>query len=159
VCGFRYGAEAGGRVTDEVHGALADPDLEGIILCPSNPYLSIAPILAVKGLRELLAQARVPVVAVSPIVGGAAVKGPAAKIMRELGLPVSPLAIARQYRDFLDVMLIDESDTSALAARETTDPAFEIAPILMRTLDERRALGEACLTLLRRRHRGLGART
>ena len=146
----------GGQVTAEVRGALADPDLEGIILCPSNPYLSIAPILAVNGLRELLARAGVPVIAVSPIIGGAAVKGPAAKIMRELGLPVSPLAIARQYRDFLDVMLIDESDSSVLAARETTDPALETAPILMRTLDERRALAEACLKLLRRRHRGSG---
>ena len=159
VRGFRYGAEAGGRVTAEVRSALADPGLEGIILCPSNPYLSIAPILAVNGLRELLAAAHVAVVAVSPIIGGAAVKGPAAKIMRELGLPVSPLAIARQYRDFLDVMLIDESDSSVLAAREPADPALETAPILMRTLDERRALGEACLRLLRRRDQGFGAKT
>jgi hypothetical protein len=73
-------------------------------------------------------------------------------------LPVSPLAIARLYRDFLDVMLIDESDSSVLGARDTTDPAFETAPILMRTLDERRALGEACLRRLRRAHRGPGAR-
>jgi LPPG:FO 2-phospho-L-lactate transferase len=158
VRGFRYGAEPGGQVTAEVRSALEDPGLEGIILCPSNPYLSIAPILAVNGLRELLARADVPVVAVSPIIGGAAVKGPAAKIMRELGLPVSPLAIARQYRDFLDVMLIDESDSSLLAARETADPALETAPILMRTLDERRALGEACLKLLSRRHQASGAR-
>jgi LPPG:FO 2-phospho-L-lactate transferase len=159
VRGFRYGAEAGGQVTAEVRSALGDPGLEGIILCPSNPYLSIAPILAVNGLRELLARAGVPVVAVSPIIGGAAVKGPAAKIMRELGLPASPLAIARQYRDFLDVMLIDESDSSVLAARETADPELETAPILMRTLDERRELGEACLKLLRRRHHGSGAST
>jgi LPPG:FO 2-phospho-L-lactate transferase len=159
VRGFRYGAEAGGQLTAEVRSALEDRALEGIILCPSNPYLSIAPILAVNGLRELLARVGVPIVAVSPIIGGAAVKGPAAKIMRELGLPVSPLAIARQYRDFVDVMLIDESDSSVLAARETADPALETAPILMRTLDERRALGEACLKLLSRRHQALGART
>jgi LPPG:FO 2-phospho-L-lactate transferase len=159
VYGFRYGAETGQPITAEIHSALTDPDLEGIILCPSNPYLSIAPILAVNGLRELLARVDVPVVAVSPIIGGSAVKGPAAKIMRELGLPVSPLAIARHYRDFLDVMLIDESDSSILAARETEDPMFEAAPILMRTLDERRALAEACLKLLSRLHRGSRART
>jgi LPPG:FO 2-phospho-L-lactate transferase len=158
VRGFRYGAEAGGQVTLEVRRALEDPDLEGIILCPSNPYLSIAPILAVNGLRELLARTDVPVLAVSPIVGGAAIKGPAAKIMRELGLPVSPLTIARQYRDFLDVMLIDEADSSAQAARETADPALEIAPILMRTLDERRALGETCLKLLSREKQANGIR-
>ena len=159
VRGFRYGGEALGQVTAEIRSALADPGLEGIILCPSNPYLSIAPILAVSGLRELLARAGVPVVAVSPIIGGGAVKGPAAKIMRELGLPVSPLAIARQYRDFLDVMLIDESDSSVLGAREAADPALETARILMRTLDERRALGEACLKLVRRWRQGFGART
>jgi LPPG:FO 2-phospho-L-lactate transferase len=159
VRGFRYGAEAGGQVTADVCSALANPDLDGIILCPSNPYLSIAPILAVRGLRDLLARARAPIVAVSPIIGGAAVKGPAAKIMHELGLAVSPLAIARQYREFLDVMLIDESDSSVLTARETADPAFETAPILMRTLDERRALAEVCLKLLHRRHQGSGART
>ena len=150
VRGFRYGAETGGQVTADVRGALADPGLQGIILCPSNPYLSIAPILAVNGLRDLLADAHVPVVAVSPIIGGAAVKGPAAKIMRELGLPVSPLVIARQYRDFLDLMLIDESDSSVLAGREPADPALEIAPILMRTIDERHALAEVCLRTLAR---------
>jgi LPPG:FO 2-phospho-L-lactate transferase len=159
VHGFRYGAEAGRQITAEVHSALTDPDLEGIILCPSNPYLSIAPILAVTGLRELLARANVPVIAVSPIIGGGAVKGPAAKIMRELGLPVSPLAIAREYRDFLDVMLIDESDSNVFAARETADPAFETGPILMRTLDERPALAEVCLRLLRRRRHSSDART
>jgi LPPG:FO 2-phospho-L-lactate transferase len=150
VRGFRYGAEASGQVTDEVRNALVDPALAGIILCPSNPYLSIAPILAVNGLRELLARAHAPIIAVSPIIGGAAVKGPAAKIMRELGLPVSPLAIARQYRDFLDVMLVDDSDSSVLAERETSDPTLNTAPILMRTLDERYELAEACLDLLRR---------
>ena len=93
---------------------------------------------------------RVPVVAVSPIIGGAAVKGPAAKIMRELELPVSPLEIARQYRDFLDVMLVDEADAGLLALREARRSALETAPILMRTPDDRRTLAVACLDLLRR---------
>jgi LPPG:FO 2-phospho-L-lactate transferase len=100
-------------------------------------------------MRELLASARAPVIAVSPLIGGAAIKGPAAKIMQELGLPVTPVEIARQYRDFLDVMLIDPVDAGQLALAAEGDPALETAPILMRTPDERRVLAEACLDLLR----------
>jgi LPPG:FO 2-phospho-L-lactate transferase len=148
--GFRYAAEASATLTPEVHGALEDPDLEGIIICPSNPYLSVSPILAVPGLRELLVDSPVPIIAVSPIIGGAAVKGPAAKIMRELELPVSPLEIARSYRDFLDLMLIDETDAPLAASRGATDPALETASILMRTADDRRKLAAVCLGLLRR---------
>jgi len=133
----------------EIRDLLDSPDLEAIILCPSNPYLSISPILAVPDLRYRLARARVPVLAVSPIIGGSAVKGPAAKIMRELGLTVSPLQIAREYGDFLDAILIDESDADLLASRQSTDPQLLTAPIMMRTAQDRRALAELCLQLLR----------
>ena len=95
-------------------------------------------------------RAPVPIIAVSPIIGGAAVKGPAAKIMRELELDVSPLEIARGYRDFLDLMLIDEADARLVASREAGDPALETAPILMRTPEDRRRLAALCLSLLRR---------
>jgi LPPG:FO 2-phospho-L-lactate transferase len=148
VRGFRYGGRTAVEPTAEVRNAFEDPSLVGIILCPSNPYLSIAPILAVPGMRDLLTRTPVPVVAVSPIIGGAAVKGPAAKIMQELGLPVSPLEIARSYRDFLDVMLVDEQDTSVIASREANDPPIVAAPILMRTSEDRRALAAVCLDLL-----------
>jgi len=149
VRGFRYGAGAC-ALTAEIGRALEDANLGGIILCPSNPYLSIAPILAVPGLREHLVRARVPVIAVSPIIGGAAVKGPAAKIMRELDVPVSPLEIARQYRDFLDLMLIDGMDAGLIALRESNDPALETAPILMRTPADRLTLAAACVDVLHR---------
>jgi LPPG:FO 2-phospho-L-lactate transferase len=148
--GFRYGAEGRATLTSEVRGVLEDAGLEGIILCPSNPYLSILPILRVPGLRELLVRAQVPIVAVSPLIGGAAVKGPAAKIMRELELDVSALEIARGYRDFLDLMLIDEQDAALIASRDADDPALEVAPILMRTLEDRQRLAGVCLGLLRR---------
>lgn len=149
VRGFRYGTGAVADPTPEVRAALTGSGLDGIILCPSNPYLSIAPILAVRGMRDLLAGARAPVIAVSPIIGGAAVKGPAAKIMRELDLPVSPLEIARQYRDFLDMMLIDETDAQLLGGRKPGDPSIATAPILMRTAADRRTLAAVCLDLLR----------
>jgi LPPG:FO 2-phospho-L-lactate transferase len=148
--GFRYGAEGRATLTPEVRGALQRTDLEGIILCPSNPYLSIIPILRVPGLRELLARAPAPIVAVSPLIGGAAVKGPAAKIMQELELDVNALEIARGYRDFLDLMLIDEQDEALIATRAGDDPTLEAAPILMRTPQDRRRLAEVCLSLLRR---------
>jgi len=149
VRGFRYGVAGPCELPVEIRDLLDSPDLEAIILCPSNPYLSIAPILAVPDLRYRLARARVPVLAVSPIIGGSAVKGPAAKIMRELGLTVSPLQIAREYGDFLDAILIDESDADLLASRQSTDPQLLTAPIMMRTAQDRRALAELCLQLLR----------
>jgi LPPG:FO 2-phospho-L-lactate transferase len=151
VRGFRYGGELAATMPVEVRAALERPDLDGVILCPSNPYLSIAPILAVPGIRDLLARTKAPVIAVSPLIGGAAVKGPAAKIMNELNLPVYSLEIARQYRDFLDVMLIDDGDRALIAAREADDPELETAAILMKSPADRRSLAEACLAVLRRR--------
>jgi LPPG:FO 2-phospho-L-lactate transferase len=153
VRGFHYGAERSAALSPEVRTALERTDLEGIVLCPSNPYLSIAPILAVPGLRDLLVRTEVPVIAVSPLIGGAAVKGPAAKIMNELDLPVSPLEIARQYRDFLDVMLIDVSDRALIASRANDDPEIEACPILMKSPADRRGLAQACRAVLGRRRR------
>jgi LPPG:FO 2-phospho-L-lactate transferase len=150
VRGFRYGASAGATLTAEIRRALEDARLEGIILCPSNPYLSVEPILRVPGLRELLVRAQVPILAVSPLIGGAAVKGPAAKIMQELELDVSPLEIARGYRDFLDLMLIDDEDARLIALRHADDPALETAPILMRAPEDRVVLAALCLRLLGR---------
>jgi LPPG:FO 2-phospho-L-lactate transferase len=89
---------------------LATTSLHAIVICPSNPYLSIDPILAVPGLREAFAAAPAPVVAVSPIVGGQAVKGPTAKIMTELGITVTNPSIAEHYRGLIDGLVIDEAD-------------------------------------------------
>src|SRR6202035_2034048 len=90
--------------------ALAAPGLRAVIVCPSNPFISIDPILSVPGARDALRACRAPVVAVSPIIGGKAVKGPTAKMMEELGLPVDAAAVAHHYRDFLDVYVVDEAD-------------------------------------------------
>jgi len=149
VRGFRYGATATGELSQEIRDALGAADLDGIVLCPSNPYLSIAPILAVPGVRDCLVRARSPVIAVSPIIGGAAVKGPAAKIMRELDLPVSPLQIAREYGDFLDAMLVDDGDAGMLGSRSAADPRLLTGPILMRSTEDRRSLAGVCLETLR----------
>lgn len=90
--------------------ALDDPVLEAIVICPSNPVLSIDPILALPGVRERLAARTVPIVAVSPFIGGKAVKGPAAKIMAELGLAASTGTIVSHYGALLDGLVVDHAD-------------------------------------------------
>ena len=86
VRGIRFDGADAARPTAQVLEALSAPDLAGIIICPSNPWLSVDPILAVPGMREALRASGAPIIAVSPIIGGKAVKGPTAKIMAELGL-------------------------------------------------------------------------
>jgi LPPG:FO 2-phospho-L-lactate transferase len=127
--------------------ALAAPDLDCVVVCPSNPYLSVDPILAVPGMRQALAECQAPVVAVSPILGGQAVKGPAAKIMRELGVPASQSAIARHYAGLIGGLDIDESDAGEAAE---LDVAVELAPTLMRSLEDRERLARRVLGFAQR---------
>ncbi len=90
--------------------ALDQPNLTAIVICPSNPFLSIAPIVNLSGIKEYLKKRKIPVVAVSPIIGGKAVKGPAAKIMNELGMDVSAVGVAKYYGDLIDGIVIDTVD-------------------------------------------------
>jgi LPPG:FO 2-phospho-L-lactate transferase len=122
--------------------ALANPTLRAVVICPSNPFISIDPILAVPGVREALRHSRAPVVAVSPIIGGKAVKGPTAKMMEELGLPVDAAAIARYYCDFLDIYVADEVDRDAVSG---LDLPVVLTPTLMVTLGDREALARTVL--------------
>lgn len=93
------------RITDQVRNALEKADL--IVFCPSNPYLSIDPILSIAGMRRFVRKLAAPKIAVSPIVGGQAIKGPAAKIMRELGVPISPHTVAEHYDGLLNGFVVD----------------------------------------------------
>ncbi len=130
------------RAAPEVLTALAADDLRAVVICPSNPLLSIEPILAIAAIRAGLANCRAPVVAVSPIVGGQAVKGPTTKMMRELGLDTSPAGIARRYAGLLDVLVIDEAD----AASETpADIEVIVARTLMTTIEDRERLARGVL--------------
>jgi len=113
---------------------LSASDTAAIILCPSNPYLSIDPILAVPGFREALADAIAPVIAVSPIVAGAAFKGPTAKIMQELGLEVSARTVATHYAGLIDAFLLDESDATLAPL---LDVPTRLADTRMTSLDDR----------------------
>lgn len=113
--GLRFEGADAARMADRMAAALADPRLEAIVVCPSNPLLSLGPILAVPGVREALAARRVPCVAVSPFIGGQAVKGPAGKIMAELGLTASAAALGDIYRGLIDGLVVDETDAGAEA--------------------------------------------
>jgi len=105
-------------------------EARGVIVCPSNPIISIGPILQVKGIREALKRTQAKVIAISPLVGGAPLKGPADKLMRGLGLEVSSAQIARLYGDFLDEMVIDEKD----AFEADTIRSIGIKPVVADTV-------------------------
>jgi LPPG:FO 2-phospho-L-lactate transferase len=98
------------RLSDAARAALASPELEGIVIAPSNPWLSVDPLLAIAELREALRSATVPVVGVTPIIAGKAVKGPTGKIMEELGIEISPVSVAKHYGDLLDGFVLDSRD-------------------------------------------------
>jgi LPPG:FO 2-phospho-L-lactate transferase len=137
-----YDGAATARAHPDVLAALRDPRLRAIVICPSNPFLSIEPILSVPALRRAIADCTAPVVAVSPIIGGRAVKGPTAKMMSELGLPVSAAAVARRYGDLLDAYVIDHADAAQAAGLGIPTTA---AHTLMLTLEDRDALARQVL--------------
>lgn len=111
--GIRYEGAETARPAPALLAALDDPALEAIVICPSNPVLSIGPLLAVPGIADALRGRRAPCVAVSPFIGGEAVKGPAAKIMRELGIAPGAAALAKPYAGIVDAILCDYDDPGA----------------------------------------------
>jgi LPPG:FO 2-phospho-L-lactate transferase len=134
VRAIRFEGAARAGVPREISAALARPDLAAIVICPSNPYLSVDPILAVAGIRELLERSKAPVIAVSPIIGGAAVKGPTTKIMAELNIDATNASIARHYQGLLDGLIIDRADAREIDTLSL--PAMATAT-LMNTLADR----------------------
>ena len=127
--------------------ALAEPLLRAVVVCPSNPFISIDPILAVPGVRAALRDCRAPVVAVSPIIGGKAVKGPTAKMMAELGLPVDAAAVAHHYRDILDLYVADKADAASVSG---LDVPVVLARTLMQSLADREALARTVIAAAER---------
>jgi LPPG:FO 2-phospho-L-lactate transferase len=147
VRSLRYEGADTARVSAEVKTALSEPTLGGIVVCPSNPWLSVDPVLAVPGMREAIRATGVPVVAVSPIVGGKAVKGPTAKIMIELGLRPDVNTIARHYEGLLDALVIDAADNELADGLSTR---ASVCNTLMQTTDDKIALARNCLALCER---------
>ncbi|MEQ8663457.1 MAG: 2-phospho-L-lactate transferase [Gammaproteobacteria bacterium] len=148
VTHIRFDGADAAQPLPEVLAALADADLAGVIVCPSNPFLSIDPLLAMPALRAALATCRAPVIAVSPIVGGAAIKGPTAKIMAELGLPQDAAAVAAHYGDLLDGFILDACDRALVSRISHANLAVIDAPTVMHTLDDRIDLAHTALNFL-----------
>ena len=142
VQGFTFAGAETARAQPDALAALERRDLRAIVICPSNPFVSVEPILAVPGIRAAIQQSRAPVVAVTPIIGGKAIKGPAAKMMAELGLDVSAEAVARRYAGIIDGFIIDHADP---LPESWQDIKFFSAATLMNTTDDRLRLAHAVL--------------
>ncbi len=122
-------------------------DADRIVICPSNPLISIGPILAVKGIREALRARRDSVVAVCPIVGGKSLKGPSDKMLAELGHEASAKGVAKLYADFTGTFVIDPADESQRIAIESLGMKVAVIPTVMKTLGDKRKLARTVLAL------------
>lgn len=149
VLGFQYAGAEDARITDEVMDALHAADLEAVVICPSNPYHVIRPILEVGGMKELIKKRGAPVVAVTPIVGGKALKGSAAKMMRELGKEPSARAVATEYLRFIDGFVIDAEDLEYAEGVRSLGLRVLAAQTIMRTPEDRMALARSVLDFAR----------
>jgi LPPG:FO 2-phospho-L-lactate transferase len=125
-------------------------DAEAVLIAPSNPIVSVGTILAVPGVRAALLATAAPTVAVSPIVGGAPIKGPAAPLMRAMGFEVSAYGVALCYRDLIDVLVIDEIDAALAGPIADLGVAVVVADTIMRGPDEKRVLALEALNAARR---------
>jgi len=125
---------------------------EAIILCPSNPFISIGPIVAIPGIREALQRRRERVAAISPIVGGRALKGPAARMMKSMRMPAAASEVARLYADLAGVFVLDQVDCRQAAKVEALGVQPVVTNTIMRGLQERKTLARAVV-----RELGIGA--
>jgi LPPG:FO 2-phospho-L-lactate transferase len=141
---FMFAGVDTARPQPQVLEALGRPDLRAIVICPSNPFVSIEPILAMDGVRAALQATAAPVVAVTPIIGGQAIKGPAAKMLTELGFDVSATAVAQRYVGLIDGFILDAVD-------EQLPPVpgieFFTAATLMSSVADRVALAREVLRI------------
>lgn len=128
-----------------------------IVICPSNPLISIGPILAVPGIREALRQRRADVLVVCPLVGGKSLKGPSDKMMEQLGYEASALGVAKLYADFTGTFVIDPADEKEASAIEGLGIHTVVRPTIMRTAAQKIGLARAAVALAARRHAAASA--
>ena len=145
VRGFQYAGVEDARISDEVREALLAPDLEAVIIGPANPYHAIRPILEVPGMKEMLRKRGAPVVAITPLVGGKALRGSAGKMMRELGREPSVRAVAGEYLRLIDGFVIDREDEIFAESVRSLGIAVRPTATVMRTVDDRVSLAQATL--------------
>jgi LPPG:FO 2-phospho-L-lactate transferase len=149
VRGFEYAGAAEARISDEVLDALHAASLEAVVIGPANPYHAIRPILEVGGMRQLLKKRGAPVIAVTPIVGGKALKGSAGKMMRELGREPSALAAAGEYLRVIDGFVIDREDSALAESVRSLGIQVLVTQTVMSTDEARLSLARAVLEFAR----------
>lgn len=143
------GFEFDGAAAARANPAIPFESVEAVVICPSNPYVSVDPILAVSGMREALAATGAPIVAVSPIVGGRAIKGPTAKMMRELGVPATTTEVARHYAGLASHFVVDEVDAEAAPDVGALGMRTTVAQTVMTSLEDRVQLAKTVVDLIR----------
>jgi LPPG:FO 2-phospho-L-lactate transferase len=148
ITGFTYKGIEAAKPTPDVLEALTSAKI--ILIGPSNPFVSIAPILALSGVRDILKGIRAPVVALTPIVGGRALKGPAARMLREMGYGVSALGVAGLYRDFLDGFVLDVVDADICREVEASGIRCLSTDTVMQTLRDRKRVAQQMVAFARR---------
>ncbi|MGH8034041.1 MAG: 2-phospho-L-lactate transferase, partial [Lysobacterales bacterium] len=148
VTGFEFRGADEARINPVILEWLDDPGLRGVILCPSNPFVSIDPILQVAGMRSHLSHCAARVIAVSPVVGGAAIKGPTVKMMHELSVPGSADWVAGHYRDVLQGFVLDQVDTGLRTTIAAMKLEVAVTQTVMNSLADRIHLARACLDLI-----------
>lgn len=137
VTGFRFESIERAQMQADFLQLLHSDSLAATVICPSNPFVSVKPMLSLPGVREALKQSSAPLIAVSPIVANMAIKGPAAKMMQELSMPTSATAVAQYYGDLLDGFVIDESDAFQVETIEALGIKTLVAPTIMNSLQDR----------------------
>jgi LPPG:FO 2-phospho-L-lactate transferase len=135
--GFQFTGAEDASPHPEFSAALQASNLDAIFICPSNPFVSVDPILALPGIREFLGTQHAPLIAVSPIIGGSALKGPAAKMMAEMGLDVSAVSVAQHYGTLLDGFVLDQTDAALEADVRALGPEVLVTNTVMTSLDDR----------------------
>ena len=145
VQGFEYSGIEIAKPAPGIEGAIREARL--IVICPSNPFISVGPILAVPGMKQLLSAAAAPVVAVSPIVAGKAVKGPAGKMLEDLGCPVSAAGVAALYKGVADLFVLDRRDRESRGEIEGMGMKVLVAETMMHTDLDKRTLARQIIDL------------
>jgi LPPG:FO 2-phospho-L-lactate transferase len=143
VKGIRFENIESAAPAPGVEAAIMEADV--IIVCPSNPLISIGPILATPGVREMLQQTKAPIAAISPIVGGKSLKGPTDRMLADLGMEISAVQAAKLYEDFLDLLILDQQDQASAAAIEAMGIKVVLTDTVMTDLDRKIALAKATM--------------
>jgi LPPG:FO 2-phospho-L-lactate transferase len=150
VSEIRFEGASDAQPSPQFSELLVDDSIDAIIVCPSNPFISIDPILAIPSVRNALASHPAPVIAVSPVIDGQSIKGPTSKLMAELDLGSSSADIATYYRDFVDGLLIDHRDSEFIAPINDMGIASHCSNILMSTFEDRCQLAQEAIDFARR---------